>query len=285
MMPETILTPGNLGGLRVTKAQQRSPYLNMMVYGDYGIGKTVLGGSALEVPEMSPVLVLDYEGGTESLRRTYPDVDVLRVQTWTDMQAVYNDLHRTNGGGYKTIVLDSLTEIQKFSMYEILAARVEKAEEKGDEADPDIAGMREWGKNIEQIRKFVRAFRDLPVHTIFTALSKDDRDPRTGKRKTFPSLSGKLAQEVPAFLDVVVYYYIKRVDDEERRLLLCSATEGNTAKDRTARLPMVIEEPTMQKLYDYILGEPEVPVKDTTDTDDELSELTTDTDNSERKAS
>jgi hypothetical protein len=253
-VPEEVLLPGKLGGLQITTAQKRSPFINMLVYGDYGIGKTRLAASADEVPEMSPVLVLDYEGGTESIRRPYPGVHVLRVQDWDKMQLVYDELHRTKGGNYKTIILDSLTEIQKFSMYAIMEKRVVDALAKGDEADPDVPGMREWGKNVEQTRKFVRAFRDLPVHTIFTALSKDDKDPSTGKRKTLPSLSGKVAQEVPAFLDVVVYYYLKRVDDAERRFLLCNATEKNTAKDRTGKLPMVLEEPTMQKIFDHILG-------------------------------
>lgn len=266
-MADTMLKPGQLGGLQVTHAQSRSPYLNMLIYGDYGTGKTRLAASAIDVPEMAPVLVLDYEGGTESLRRPYPGVHVLRVTTWDDMQRVYDELHRTGGGGYKTIILDSLTEIQKFSMYAIMEKRVVDALAKGDEADPDVPGMREWGKNVEQTRKFVRAFRDLPVHTIFTALSKDDKDPRTQKRKTLPSLSGKVAQEVPAFLDVVVYYYIKRVDDEEKRILLCNATEGNTAKDRTGKLPLVIEAPTMQKVFDFILGSEDADITALTDTD------------------
>ncbi|HVI78685.1 MAG TPA: ATP-binding protein [Candidatus Acidoferrum sp.] len=249
-----VLTPGSVAGLKVTKAQQRSPHLNILIYGDYGVGKTVLLGSAQAVEAMQPLLLLDYEGGTESLRRTYPDVDVLRVQNWEDMQRVYDELHRTGGNGYKTIGLDSLSEIQKFSMYDIMEKRSVDALARGDEVDPDIPGIREWGKNIEQTRKFVRAFRDLPVHTIFTALSKDDKDQRTGKRKTLPSLSGRVAQEVPAFLDVVVYYYMKRVGDEEKRMLLCNATEGNTAKDRTGRLPLVLEEPTMAKIFEHILG-------------------------------
>jgi hypothetical protein len=253
-MPEEVLKPGKLGGLQITTAQKRGDWLNILIYGEYGIGKTLLSASADDVVEMAPVLVLDYEGGTESIRRRYPDVHVLRVQEWDKMQLVYDELHRTGGGGYKTIILDSLTEIQKFSMYRIMEKRVVDALAKGDDADPDVPGMREWGKNVEQTRKFVRAFRDLPVHTIFTALSKDDKDPKSGKRKTLPSLAGKVAQEVPAFLDVVVYYYIKRVGDEERRMLLCNATEGNTAKDRTGKLPQVLEEPTMSKIYDIIMG-------------------------------
>jgi phage nucleotide-binding protein len=251
--PGTI-TPGNLGGLKVVKAEQRSQFLNILVYGDSGMGKTTLGGSADEVPEMSPTLVVDVEGGTESLRHSYSDVNIVRVSTWKEMQQVYDELH-AGRHPYKTVVLDSLTEIQKFSMYQIMLELVDMKED----ADPDVPGMREWGKNVEQVRKFVRAFRDLPMHTIFTALAKEDKNPRTGKSKTAPSLQGKVAAEVPAFLDIVAYYYMKRVEvvgqgQVEQRLLLCNATETVIAKDRTGRLPQVVEEPTMAKLFGHVLG-------------------------------
>jgi phage nucleotide-binding protein len=260
------LVPGSLGGLRVTKAQERGQFLNLLIYGDSGIGKTTLAGSADVVTEMSPTLVVDVEGGTESLRHAYPNVDVVRVKTWNEMQQVYDELH-AGRHKYQTVILDSLTEIQKFSMMQIMFDLIEK---KGDEVDPDVPGMREWGKNIEQIRRFVRGFRDLPMNAIFTSLSKEDKNPRTGKSKTMPSLSGKVAAEVPAFLDVVLYYYIKRVDDVEKRLLLSSPTETIIAKDRTARLPVVMEDPTMSKLYAAIIGGQELPEAE----EDDLSTLT-----------
>jgi len=106
------------------------------------------------------------------------------------------------------------------------------------------------------MRKFVRAFRDLPMNTIFTALKVDAKNDRTGMVTTKPSLSGKLADEVAAFLDIVVYYYVKQVVENgekfDRRLLLTAKTETIIAKDRTDRLPIVVEEPTMQKLFDLI---------------------------------
>lgn len=265
-MAETqVLTPGSLGGLKVVKAQERSQFLNVLIYGDSGIGKTTLAGSASAIPEMSPVLVVDIEGGTESLRHSYPDVDVVRVKTWQEMQQVYDELH-AGRHKYKTVILDSLTEIQKFSMMQIMLDLIDKK----DDADPDVPGMREWGKNVEQIRRFVRGFRDLPMNTIFTALAKEDKNPRTGKSKTLPSLQGKVAQEVPAFLDVVLYYYIKRVNEEEKRLLLAAPTETIIAKDRTARLPIVTEDPTMAKLYKAIIGGEELPEAE----EDDMSSLT-----------
>lgn len=248
---ERVLTATTLGGLPVVPVARRSNYLNILVYGESGVGKTALGGSADDVPDLRPVLVVDFEGGTESLVRRNPEVDQVRVTTWDEMQKVYDELLRGKHG-YQTVMLDSLTEVQKFNMYNIMQDLIKEHAER----DPDVPSMREWGKNLEQIRRYVRAFRDLPMNTIFTALAKNDKNDFTGKVTTMPSLSGKMAHEVSAFLDIVAYYYIKRIkkdgEDVEKRLLLTAKTESIIAKDRTQTLPQVIEDPTMQKLFDAI---------------------------------
>jgi len=218
-----------------------------MIYGDPGVGKTVLAGSASAVPEMGKVIFVDVEGGTMSLQRTFPDCEVVRVKNFDEMNSVYSELY-DGKHGYGTVVLDSLTEVQKMSMGTIMHELLKEHPDR----DPDIPSIREWGKNIEQTRRTVRAFRDLPMNTIITALAKSDRDTRTGLTKISPALSGKLANEAAGFLDIVGYMYTKvLVQDGEasnKRLLLTQPTDTQVAKDRTGRLPTVVEEPTMAAL-------------------------------------
>lgn len=247
-----VLTATRLGGLQVIPVQKRAQFINLLIYGDSGVGKTTLAGSCAVVEDLAPVLMIDFEGGTESLVRTYPDVQQVRVTTWLEMQAVYDELLRGKSG-FKTIILDSLTEIQKFNMYNIM----EQVVADHDDRDIDVPSLREWGRNLEQMRKFVRAFRDLPMNSIFTALKREDKNEKTGMVTTLPSLSGKLAGEVAAFLDIVGYYYVKKVsvenqDPEDKRMLLTQKTETIIAKDRTGRLPQVMVDPTMADVFSAV---------------------------------
>ena len=221
-----------------------------MFYGEPGIGKTVLAGSADSVPEMRPVLFIDMEGGTESLRHTYPDVEVVRIKNWREMQQLYNVLADGNTP-YQTIVIDSLSEAQKFNMMHIMADVAANNAKMVEE----VPSMREWGINLEQMRKFVRGFRDLEINTIFTCLAAKDKDIRTGKFTFGPALSGKLAGEIAGFLDEVFFMYMKETNnpetgnDEQVRMLLTGKTETTIAKDRSGKLDQVIMNPTMSVLY------------------------------------
>jgi phage nucleotide-binding protein len=216
----------------------------MLIYGESGSGKTRICGSADNVPEMRRVLLIDAEGGTLTLRDTYPNVETVRVRTWQELQSVYDELY-IGKHDYTTVILDSLTEIQKMNMDSVM-------DRAHDDRDIEVPEVREWNINIEQTRKFVRAYRNLPMNTIFTALAIAEKNPQNGKIKRKPSLSGKVKDEVAGFLDVVVYLYVKEIDQENKRMLLCGQTEDTVAKDRSNLLPLTIENPTMSIVWEFL---------------------------------
>lgn len=239
---------GSIAGLPISKPIEQALTFNMLIYGSSGVGKTMLAGSADGVPDLRRVLFVDIEGGTLTLRNsTYNEVEIVRAKSWTDLQKIYEELYLGNHD-FRTVVIDSLTECMKMSMDSVMRRLVEENEER----DADVPGIREWNINLEQTRKFVRRFRDLPVNTIFTALEKTDKNMRTGATKRMPSLSGKVASEIAAFLDIVAYLYSKELENENKRMLLTGHTEDTVAKDRTGLLPMIIDNPTMEVLYKHM---------------------------------
>ena len=241
-------TTDTFAGLDITVPAAIGQGTNILIYGESGVGKTVLSGSASIVKDMDPVLFIDVEGGTLSLKEFYPDCKVIRVKSWVELQRVADEFLKGKAP-FKTVVIDSLTEIQKLSMSDIM----KKAVREDPTKDPDMPGIREWGKNAEQTRRFIRAFRDLPVNTIFTALASVDKDDK-GRQVTRPMMNGKIAGELPGLVDIVLFTYVKQQGDDHKRLLLTTNTNNVMAKDRSNKLPAVMQNPTMQDIYGRIIG-------------------------------
>lgn len=251
MSQTEVLTPKSLGGLQVSSVKDEGlPSFNGLIYGDSGIGKTVLAGSASAVPEMSPVIFLDIEGGTLSLRQRYPDVDRVRIQSIKELSATYNAL-KAGEGGYKTVVVDSISETQQTGMHGP-GGIMQNAIAKDGDRDPDLPGIGEYGKSTQMMRKFIRAFRDLPMNTIFTALARVERV--KGREFIKPALTAKLSDEIAGFLDIVAYLYKKEDENGNVNRYLCSvSTDTIVAKDRTDALPPVLESPTMEDIYNIAI--------------------------------
>lgn len=235
-----------IADLPVYQVKDKEPKFNFLVYGESGVGKTRFCGSVCDVPELCPALLLDVEGGSLTLRSIYPELECVRIDTWEKLQRVHSRLKSHPDHGYKTIIIDSITEMQKIGMDHTMQVR------KGGD-DQQVPELKEWNINIEQVRRYVRAFRDLQgVNTLFTALVRADVDKRTGLARKKPSLNGKVADEVCGFLDIVTYLGMEEVDKVNTRILQTGNTAGTVAKDRSNFLPMLIANPTMADIYKFI---------------------------------
>jgi hypothetical protein len=234
------------------------PNFNLLVYGEPGVGKTRLCASADEVAEMRKVLILDVDGGVRTAQNVFPNVEYLSVTKWDQLQSIYNDLRADASHGFRTVVLDTVTEAQKINMVGIMKTAAVKATEKGEQRDEEVPGLREWGISSEQVRRMIRAYRDLPINFLMTAHVKDDKDERTQITRRSPDLPGKLARQIAGFFDIVFYMYQREVQrdgtdgqkiSKTLRLLTSTSTDRVTAKDRTSRLPAVTQDLSMKFIY------------------------------------
>lgn len=178
---------------------------NGIIYGETGAGKTSLVGSAAECEETSPVLYMDFEGGTRSLHGR--DIDVVRPRDWRDIQEVYDFLHDHNTR-YRTLAVDSLTELQqKYSLGDIMGSESSSSEFYKHLAQTPVADRGDWLKTRNQMQIVIRAFRDLSflpdpdrrLTVLMTALERYDEK----KRVICPQLSGLLGLECGAYVDVL----------------------------------------------------------------------------------
>ena len=264
-------------------------------YGKPGVGKTRLAASAEEIPEFRDVLLIDAEAGTTSLQNTNPNIPTVTIEDWSQFAKIHNFLRthcrykeqyklghkefkdkllelevEIRGGDavgkepllIETVILDSITEIQKFAMAFVLDIDLATWELDNPFKLPKF---KEWGENTEYVRLLVRHFRNLGVNLILTAHDKSDRDERTGKVDVLPSLPGKLPNEILGFLDVCGYLYVptRKVeseasdesDSEFRNVILFQPNGKYIAKDRYECLGSFMVNPTMEKIIKKIKGE------------------------------
>jgi len=239
--------------------------LNIIIYGDSGSGKTQLAGSAQDCAATSPVLFIDVDSGTSTLDGK--EIDVVRPRTWHDIQTIYENLLNENTY-YKSVVIDSLSEMQKkFSMGTILGEIKEGGDSYHDLGSTPVPTRQDWMKTGDQMRKLIRAFRDLAylpdkerrMHVIMVALEKADE-----KRKVIcPQLPGTLGNECGAFVDVLARLSRQNVEEDNaegvpemvtHRILLTDDYINeldirHMAKDRSGKIG-VVWDPTMQDIME-----------------------------------
>lgn len=231
-----VLTPTSFAGLKVERPRQRTRSVNMLIYGEAGVGKTWLAGSAYAVPEMRRVLYVDAEAGADTLKQSWPDVELVQATKWEDYERLYAAL-LAGAHEYRTVVLDSISEILEHCKEQVMVEM--KLDPDNEKRDADVPSVREWGKILTRMLRLVRRFRDLPLNVVFIAHAEPVKD-KSGKSKWRPLVNGKFQMKLPQIPDVVLFMYRTEVDGQQRRLLLTQETDKAAAKVRGVTMPMVI---------------------------------------------
>jgi len=215
---------------RIRPITKREHHLKLLIYGNYGVGKTHLAGTSSEQSSMRDVLLINAESGDMTLEE-FDHIDEVTVTNFNTLARVYEFVkahcesrvkgdderlavlqerffgepvgedHITRLRRYNTVIIDSLSEVNQYCLNQLLGVT---ASTKLDE-DPMAAEFKEYKQNHTMMLRFVRAFRDLPMHVIFTAAEAYVQDEM--KRQHFtPEMTGKLSKQIQGFMDMVGYY-------------------------------------------------------------------------------
>jgi len=223
-------------------------FLKQLIHADSGVGKTHYIGTAGEDPNTGPVLLLDCEGGTDTLRG-WPGVDVKPIRSMYELQVAHEELFKYNQGWYKTVALDSLSEIQDIDMRLVMKEAKEKSKDP-DNFNIDVPSPREWGIGRNHVRIVVRGFRDLPMNVIVTTLT--NTIVKEGKADRFvPALPGKLGYEIPGFMGIVGWYHFTD-SGQKARVMQFKGTNRVMAKTRFKELGDILEDPSVPMIWNTI---------------------------------
>lgn len=235
------------------KVDQRSVGgLNILIYGYEGVGKTALAATAQDVPQMRDILFLNIEGGLKTIADR-GDIAALDIRSSKDVENVFWALQSGSDGfgRFKTVVIDSITELQTIDLEERAKAR------KDGKVTLDM-----YGDSTAYLKKMFRWYRDLPHNVILTALPKrlfSENTETSEPIEVMPSLTDKLAVSVMGYMDCVWYMYIRELKGGDiQRNILTQKRGPYRAKTRginfAERLGGNIENPNMKNIYDIFIG-------------------------------
>jgi hypothetical protein len=185
--------------------------LSLVVHGTPKIGKSWLGESC-----PGPVLIIDGEGSTDFLHRKHKtywnpagpppttredgtplgDDDLVIVKTvdWGTVNLV-NQWVLAGAHPFRSLVLDTLTEIQKKAKFSIASS---------------FDDHRQWGQLLEKMEMVCKQWRDLldtqPQLFCVLILSQTDAKGKGDNIVQRPDVQGALSRSLGSFFDIIGYY-------------------------------------------------------------------------------
>jgi phage nucleotide-binding protein len=226
----------------IKKAHQLNSPKTILVYGDPKRGKSWFAASAAEVAELSPVLILDTEGGSSAIARDWKDVDVIDIKSHSEMDDAVNALI-TQKHKYKTVVIDTLG---------VAMDRAEKFF--GEKPENRNNKFGKWGDLKEWVTDMTRKLHSSPFLAILVAHAQDEKDDQTGAVKTVPMLPGSAKNTLPAIPDIIAYMTAESDEQGEIHRVMYMQSSDRLVSGNRFGLPGRLVDPSMKKIIDKING-------------------------------
>lgn len=251
-------------GLAPYRVKIDQPTLNVLLYGPPGVGKTTVAASVQDHPSMSPVLFASFESGLLSIA-SRNDIDAVDIVSVIQMDELFWLLRNKTPpyDKYKTIVIDSGSEMQTLALEEARRSEMQKDAKAGKKTDSTIDDLelRTYGKAGAQIARLMRWYRDLPINLIVTALPKSTFSQGADQRTSIPSevapqFTNKVGVSIMGYMDMV--WYLGREEGTEKRYIVTRNRKPIIAKTRgfnfANALGEIYSNPWLPTIYELLLS-------------------------------
>jgi hypothetical protein len=262
------------------RAPGSKPVSEQIYHGSTALyGKSSTGKTTLASTYPKPILYFNIrDNGTDSISDV-EDIDVVDINTseelreqilWLTKQANRNKLI------YKTVVLDTMTQLQTImvqEMGEVIKTRL--ASKKKRPGEFGSLQLQEWGIIAGDLKAVIMDIRNLPVESVFIAQERvfNDEDEDDGASQIAPEVGTRLMKSVNsdlcASVAVIGNTFIRvkvtkeKVDNkivkkiEKLYCLRLGPNEVYTTKIRKPKgiqAPDFIEDPTFRKIKKIMKG-------------------------------
>ena len=225
--------------------------LNILIYADPGVGKTVLAGTAIEVSACGNVLFLDLDKGLTSLSHYGDKVKYVPIDSSAEFEAAVKDLAGVDKDKYQTVVIDSVSELSELELQAVAKAATEKG---GRRDNPDQTERIDYKLRGQKLLRLLGLAKRLPQNVIYLAkagreVPKDAEGmPIPGAKaiEIYPEIPKKVRSEVLGMVDIAGYLH---AEADGSRKLYVEATGPIRAKSRVRGVTGVLTNPHMKDIF------------------------------------
>jgi hypothetical protein len=182
-----------------------NPWLQLLIYGDSGSGKTTFGARC-----PAPLIMMTEQQALPSIAVANPNASVVPVSDYLSFGKVIKAINRgkteslngqpamsinINGEAivFQTLVIDSLTDLHTM-ISEFF---------KVDEEDKFI--LKRWGQTQKEFHRLMGILRSLPINLVCLCLVESTGGDNKIQRRTVPALYGKAPEKVGQYFSGVGY--------------------------------------------------------------------------------
>ena len=250
---------------------------SFVIYGRSGSGKTTLSSTF-----PGPILYANIrDNGTDSIADV-PGIKVYEIESIEDLEDLRMWLRRNRkdlarGKKYKTLVIDTMSQLQELYVEEVGAR---KAKKKGKRAgDWGSMTKQDWGEVSGEMKSLIIELRNLPMNVVFIAQDRTfnfDDDSGEIDGQLVPEIGPRLMPSVVSVLNAAVGVigctfvrrkFIKKKSKtsnkikSEEKMVYClrlgpsAVFTTKVRKPRDIAAPDFIEDPTYDDIISVIEGD------------------------------
>lgn len=240
------------------------------IFGEPGIGKSVLIGTGHDDPRLQPGLIIDIDNSISKMKSVCQRVEIddlmdgkyevdptrwtaVRAKSWQDVDDLtgfINDPYEPHNV-FRTVVFDSLTRLNFISLRHV----VDQAVKANSSRSKYRVEQGDYGVSRNMINLMVATLRDLDINIIYTGHAEVMVDELNKIAQIRPALDGKLSYEVPGILEHS--YYMKMRNKQRMLMFQPDSVVRAKARDEWGRLGDELVNPTLPKILDLLWPEEE----------------------------
>lgn len=230
--------------------------INLLVYGDSGVGKTVWGATAVNG------LILAIDKGTISAARAGSTSKRWKIDTWEEFEQAYRWLRDGGIKDYDWLIVDGLTMLWEKCMRFTL----DQSKKDNPRRDDYIPAPDNHQKVQLMMKDYVGKLVDLPIDTAFTALPMNV-ETQDGDEIVIPQVHGQkgnTSHYICGLMSAFGHMSVKTLKsktgtEREVRRITWSPTGAYTGKDRYGVLKPYTDNITLPEIKKLIVesGSPE----------------------------